>query len=127
MGTFAARLAGVMALLIGAVGVARAEVAMSGTFTATQVCPAYQSFRKATNPGDVKLEVNKAYRLIGKNKPDATHYRIMVEGAQPVERWVALACGSVAATGETAHEQAAPKLLPRPARDRASARRTCSP
>jgi ribonuclease T2 len=108
MGMFAARLAGAMALLIVAAGAARAEEAMSGTFTATQACPAFQSFRKATNPGDVKLEPNKAYRLIAKNKRDATHYRIMVEGAQPVERWVALACGSVASTGETAHETPAP-------------------
>jgi ribonuclease T2 len=40
---------------------AHADVAMSGTFTATQTCPAYQSFRKATDPGDVKIEQSKTY------------------------------------------------------------------
>ncbi len=74
---------------------ANADVSMSGTFTATESCPAYQSFRKATDPGDVKVEPNKSYAIIAKNKPDATHYRILVEGAEPEERWVALSCGRV--------------------------------
>jgi ribonuclease T2 len=76
----------------------QADVAMTGTFTATQTCPAYQSFRKSTNPGDVKVEPNKAYPVLARNKPDATHYRIVVEGAQPQERWVSLSCGHVDAT-----------------------------
>lgn len=77
-----------------------ADVPVTGTFTATEQCPAYQSFRKATNPGDVKVELNKAYDLLAKNKPDATHYRIVVQGAQPQERWVALSCGRVEATDQ---------------------------
>ena len=81
---------------------ARANVAITGTFTATQTCPAYQSFRKSTNPGDVKVEQDKTYALIAKNKPDATHYRIVVEGAQPKERWVSSACGHIAATDQSA-------------------------
>ena len=76
----------------------QADVAMTGTFTATQTCPAYQSFRRSTNPGDVKVEPNKAYPVLARNKPDATHYRIVVEGAQPAERWVGLSCGHVDAT-----------------------------
>lgn len=85
-------------LILMASGSVQADVAMTGTFTATQTCPAYQSFRRSTNPGDVKVEPNKAYPLIAKNKPDATHYRIVVEGAQPAERWVGLSCGRVDAT-----------------------------
>jgi ribonuclease T2 len=77
---------------------AQAEVAMSGTFTATQPCPAYQSFRKETNPGDVKIEPSKAYDLIAKNKPDATHYRVVIDGADPRERWVAATCGTTEAS-----------------------------
>ena len=97
MRTVAVSLGAAAPLLIMMASV-QADVAMTGTFTATQTCPAYQSFRRSTNPGDVKVEPNKAYPLIAKNKPDATHYRIVVEGAQPAERWVGLSCGRVDAT-----------------------------
>ena len=90
------------AVLLMASGSAYADVAMTGTFTATQTCPAYQSFRKSTDPGDVKVEPNKTYAVIAKNKPDATHYRIMVKGAQPEERWVSTSCGRVEATDRPA-------------------------
>jgi len=63
-----------------------ADVAMSGSFLATQDCPAFQSFRKATNPGEVKLEPGHSYPLLAKNAPNATHYRIRIEGAAPPER-----------------------------------------
>jgi hypothetical protein len=33
------------------------KIAVSGSFLATKDCPAFQSFRKATNPGAVKVEV----------------------------------------------------------------------
>ena len=85
---------GAAALLLGmALCTARAEVAISGSFTATQSCPAFQSFRRSSNPGDVQVEPNKTYEAIAKNKPDATHFRIIVEGAQPRERWVSSSCG----------------------------------
>jgi predicted MPP superfamily phosphohydrolase len=35
---------------------ASADVAVSGSFVATKDCPAFQSFRKGTNPGGVKIE-----------------------------------------------------------------------
>jgi ribonuclease T2 len=94
--------AGAVLLVMMASSAAHAEVAMTGTFTATQACPAYQSFRKTTNPGDVKVEQDKTYALIAKNKADATHYRIVVEGAQPKERWVSVSCGRVGATDQSA-------------------------
>ena len=81
---------------------------MTGTFTATQACPAYQSFRKSTDPGDVKVEKNKTYALIAKNKSDATHYRIVVEGAEPKERWVSSSCGRVESTDRSASEASQP-------------------
>src|SRR5690349_9565422 len=89
---------GTAALLL-AIGIsaAYAEVAISGSFTATQTCPAFQSFRKSSNPGDVRVEPNKTYEVIAKNKPEASHYRIIVEGAQPRERWVSSSCGHVQA------------------------------
>jgi ribonuclease T2 len=104
MRMFAAGLAGAVLLMVMACacGPARADVRMTGTFTATQTCPAYQSFRKSTDPGDVKVEPNKTYAVIAKNKPDATHYRILVEGAQPEERWVSSSCGRVGGTDGSA-------------------------
>lgn len=79
------------------VAAARAEVAMHGTFTVTQACAAYQSIRKGTNPGAVTVEPGKAYPILSKNKPDATHYRIVIEGAEPSQRWVSVACGTAGA------------------------------
>jgi ribonuclease T2 len=80
-----------------------ADIAVSGSFLATKDCPAFQSFRKATNPGAVKVEAGHSYALLAKNAPNATHYRVRIEGAAPPERWVGVNCGSSkeeAASGE---------------------------
>jgi ribonuclease T2 len=84
---------GGLLLLPAEIGTAEADVPVTGRFVAAQSCPAFQSFRKSTNPGDVKVEPNDAYEVIAKNKPDATHYRIVIEGAEPEERWVSSSCG----------------------------------
>lgn len=73
---------------------ASADVAVSGSFLATKDCPAFQSFRKATNPGGVKIKAGQSYPLLAKNAPDATHYRVRIDGAAPPERWVSVDCGS---------------------------------
>jgi ribonuclease T2 len=71
-----------------------AQVKMDGSFKAAQACPALASIKKGTNPGDVSIAAGTAYRLLGKNKDQATHYWIEVPSAAPVQRWVAIACGS---------------------------------
>ncbi|MEW9305273.1 ribonuclease T2 family protein [Labrys neptuniae] len=76
---------------------ARAEESMKGVFTAREACPALQSIRKQTNPGDVKLTPGQDYRLLAGNKPDPTFYRVQVEDAQPAQRWVPVSCGEVKA------------------------------
>jgi ribonuclease T2 len=73
---------------------ASAEIAVRGSFLATKDCPAFQSFRKATNPGDVKIEAGHSYPLLAKNAPEPSHYRVRIEGAAPSERWVSVDCGS---------------------------------
>ena len=80
-------------LLASAYG-ASADVAMSGSFVATKDCPAFQSFRKATNPGGIKIVAGHSYRLLAKNAPQPSHYRIRIEGAEPAERWVSVDCGN---------------------------------
>lgn len=74
---------------------AKADEPMRGNFTARQACPALQSIRKQTNPGDISLEPGHSYRLIAKNKSDATHYRVVVDNADPQQRWVPIDCGTV--------------------------------
>jgi len=122
MRTVEAGLSGAVLLVMMASSSALADVPMTGTFTATRTCPAYQSFRKATNPGDVKVEQNKTYAVIAKNKPDATHYRILVEDAQPEERWVSSLCGRVGATPSGASP--APTAAPPVAGDTSGVRAT---
>ena len=68
---------------------------MSGQFVAIKTCPALLSIKKGTNPGSIAVEVAKSYQLLGKNKDQASHYWIEVPGANPVQRWVALDCGTV--------------------------------
>ena len=133
MRMFAAGLAGAVLLMVMACacGPARADVRMTGTFTATQTCPAYQSFRKSTDPGDVKVEPNKTYAVIAKNKPDATHYRILVEGASRKNGGLARRVGaSGGRMGQRADRlNPLPRLPPRLSRAtrQACAQRTCSP
>jgi ribonuclease T2 len=85
--------------LIGSAAPARADVTMTGTFTAAQTCPAYQSVRWFNNAGGVDVAPGQAYPVVAKNKPDVTHYRIVVAGAKPQERWVWAACGTYTAAG----------------------------
>ena len=70
------------------------EVPLTGSFIASKACPAYLSFRKHSNPGDVSVEAGKSYPILSQNNQTASHYRIKVEGAQPAQRWVAVDCGS---------------------------------
>ena len=65
-------------------------------------CPAFQSFRKGTNPGGVKIETGQSYPLLAKNASKPTHYRIRIDGASPPERWVSVDCGSY--RGEAAND-----------------------
>jgi ribonuclease T2 len=89
-----ARLALILLVVVFGYCGALAEVKTAGTFTATQVCPALQSIRKKTNPGDVRVAVGQAYRIKARNKADATHYQIEMPDAAPRLRWVAIGCGS---------------------------------
>ena len=73
---------------------AQAEVPLSGTFTATMACPAYQSINRQTNPGPMMTEPGQAYELVAGNKALPSHYWIVMPGAEPNRRWVAVECGT---------------------------------
>jgi len=87
---------------------AHAEVPLSGGFTATAACPAYQSINRQTNPGAVMTEPGSSYDLIAGNKAAPTHFRIVIAGAQPAQRWVAVDCGTTDAVTVPATAPAAP-------------------
>ena len=88
---------------------ALAQVKLDGTFTAAKACDAVVSIKKGTNPDNAAVAAGKAYHLLGKNKDDATHYRIEVPDANPKQRWVAIDCGSTDSSAAQAPAASAPK------------------
>lgn len=80
-------------LLMGMALPARAEVPLSGSFTATAACPAYQSINRQTNPGAVIIQPGATYDLLAGNTAAPTHLWIIIPGAKPERRWVAVDCG----------------------------------
>jgi ribonuclease T2 len=81
---------------------AAAQTPLSGELTATRDCPATVSIKQQDPAGGVRLEPGRAYRLLGKNRPEqATHYQVVIEGAKPRERWVEVGCGTVPPTPGT--------------------------
>jgi ribonuclease T2 len=79
---------------LGLVLPARADVPMTGNFLASSACPALQSFNKNTNPGNITLKPEQMYQLVSANKTPASHYMVIVPGADPERRWVAVSCGT---------------------------------
>lgn len=72
---------------------ANAEPA-DGYFIARDTCPAFQSFRNQTNPGNIRTEAGRAYEIIEINSNgNPSHYRMLMPGVSPRERWVAIECG----------------------------------
>lgn len=67
---------------------------IKGCFEASQSCEAYQSFRKKTNPGGVRLEEGKQYTIFEKSKKMSA-YRIQVDGIKNSARWVKSSCGEL--------------------------------
>ena len=75
------------------IGEAAADVPLKGFFIAHEACPALQSIKNETNPGNVRTEPGKSYTILAQNKSAASHYLIEVGGADPSRRWVAIRCG----------------------------------
>ncbi len=74
---------------------AAASRPMNDQLQATQSCPAFQSFKQRTNPSNIRLTRDAIYPVVEKNKPNATHYRLKIAGANPELRWVAIDCGKL--------------------------------
>lgn len=74
---------------------AQASVKLNDRFRATQNCEAFQSLRKQTNPGNIKLTPDTIYPVTAKNKEDATYYHLKIDGVEPSLRWVSVNCGEL--------------------------------
>lgn len=82
-------------LLLLTARTAYAEVPLDGSFLAQRTCPALQSINRQTNPGAVTVTPGTAYHVVAANNTEASHYWIVVPGAQPERRWVAVECGII--------------------------------
>jgi ribonuclease T2 len=96
--TFLAVLAAILAWPVAA------ETQLSGTFTASSECPAFQSISRETNPGGIMVTPGRSYDLLAGNKAEPTHLRIVVPGASPVQRWVSIDCGTAPALAPNGSE-----------------------
>jgi ribonuclease T2 len=68
-------------------------VKIEGTFTAVKSCPAYQSFTKGHNPGDIHTIPGRTYEIVEENKYDGPWARVLVPELSSARRWVAKECG----------------------------------
>ena len=66
-------------------------------FEASDSCPAYQSFRKKTNPKNIHLEKGKKYQVL-ETHSKANYYRIKIDGIKKSARWVSGQCGNSVAS-----------------------------
>lgn len=73
----------------------QATIPIDGYFIAQDNCPAVHSIKKGTNPGDITLSKGIAYEVMGKNKPNETHYLIKIEDKEKLQRWVSASCGKL--------------------------------
>jgi ribonuclease T2 len=74
---------------------AYALLTFNDQFVAGQACEALESIRRGTNSGDIRLVPQQTYPVIGKNRDNASHYLLRIEGAEPPSRWVSVQCGQL--------------------------------
>jgi ribonuclease T2 len=85
------------ATLTVSLGASAAE-SVTGEFTASQSCDAYQSFTKKTNPGALKTAAGTIYQVQEVNRREQYSWvRVVMGAGAPVNlRWVSAECGQVA-------------------------------
>jgi hypothetical protein len=100
------RLAVTLSLLAGALPAAtpHAFETLRGDLVAAQGCEAFQSFRKRTNPGGVRLEVDRRYKVLARNQAGGEWLQVLVPGTEPAQRWVEESCGQLVTAGPRARD-----------------------
>lgn len=81
-----------------------ASVPLDAQFRASYACEAFQSIRRRTNPGNVRLTPGVIYPVTAKNKPDETHYYLNLDDARPRQRWVDISCGQLLGVTDSSNE-----------------------
>jgi ribonuclease T2 len=76
---------------------AHASQIVSGTFEATESCPAYMSKNSKSNPDNLMLQPGQHYQIREINKTPADWFRIEFPDHHTL-RWVNVSCGVVAVT-----------------------------
>ena len=72
--------------------VSHASIKIDGYFIAEKSCEAVHSIKKGTHP--FILTKGMAYKVMAKNKPEASHYLITIEGLEEnPNKWVSVDCG----------------------------------
>ncbi len=75
---------------------------LEGYFIATEVCDAFQSKNRQTNPGDIFTEEMRAYDMIAINKVGGDFFQVRVPDAPVTNaRWVHVSCGVHVVRAET--------------------------
>ena len=87
---------------------ARAQEPLEGFVIAREACDATLSIRGGPDRQRERLVVDRAYKLIGENRRDGSHYQVEIPGADPAQRWIAKTCGERVRRVETAGEGPAP-------------------
>ncbi len=76
-------------------GIGYATIPLEAVLLAERACPALASIKRGSNPGKQTLAPGEHYRVVGKNRDEASHYLIQLDGTPPAQRWVAVTCGRV--------------------------------
>ena len=76
----------------------QASIPLNDQLKANFACEAFQSIRRRTNPGNIKITPDNIYPVTAKNKQDETHYLLKIEDATPQQRWVDISCGTLLGT-----------------------------
>lgn len=85
----------VLLLSSGGAGPADAYEELQGSFVARGACPALDSIRRGSNPGNATLLPGRSYTVRALNRPDGAYLHLEVPGAAPPLRWVHRACGEL--------------------------------
>ena len=92
---------------------ALAQQPLEGWFIPFERCEAYQSKNKLTNPGDIMVEVRRAYDLKGINRAGGDWYQIQVPDAPVTDlRWISISCGLHVVSASPAVRPVTPPIAP---------------
>ncbi len=69
-------------------------IKVEGTFTAVKACPAYRSFKKGHNPGDIHTIPGRTYDIVEENKFNGPWALVLIPELSDARRWVSKECGT---------------------------------